>query len=98
MPMKRLQFVLPLVLLVAFGFAVSRPFAQAAKVQFTPDAAKKQIAVTIGGKPFTTYCYGPDFEDKPVFYPVISPNGARVNREFPMVKGIAGESTDHPHH
>ena len=28
----------------------------------------------------------------------MSPNGARVNREFPMVKDVAGESNDHPHH
>jgi hypothetical protein len=67
-------------------------------VQIKHDAAKHQYVVNILFNPFTTYCYGPEFEDKPVFYPVISPNGARVNREFPMVTGVPGESTDHPHH
>jgi len=67
-------------------------------VQITHDPAKHQYVVNVLFNPFTTYCYGPEFEDKPVFYPVISPNGARVNREFPMVAGVPGESTDHPHH
>jgi methane monooxygenase PmoA-like len=72
--------------------------ARQATVTIRHDPAKKQYLVEIGGKPFTAYCYGPEFDDKPVFYPVMSPNAARVNREFPMVQGIAGESTDHPHH
>ena len=62
------------------------------------DAATMQYVVTVEGKPFTTYRYGKEFPDKPVFYPVLSPNGARVNREYPMVAGVAGESSDHPHH
>jgi Family of unknown function (DUF6807) len=70
----------------------------AADVQVRHDAASKQFAVTIGGKPFTTYRYGEEFPDKPVFYPVMSPNGARVNREYPMVEKVPGESADHPHH
>ena len=69
-----------------------------ADVQVRHDAASKQYGVTIGGKPFTTYRYGDDFSDKPVFYPVMSPNGARVNREYPMVQKVPGESADHPHH
>ena len=70
----------------------------APRVAIRHDAAAEQVAVTIGGKAFTAYQYGPAFADKPVFYPVVSPNGARVNREYPMVSGIAGESNDHPHH
>ncbi len=69
-----------------------------ADVQVRHDAAAKQFAVTIGGKPFTTYRYGDEFPEKPVFYPVMSPNGARVNREYPMVEKVPGESADHPHH
>jgi len=68
------------------------------RVVLRHDRAGEQVAVTVDGKPFTTYRYGPEFPDKPVFYPVISPNGARVNREYPMVQGVAGESSDHPHH
>src|SRR5262245_48918109 len=72
--------------------------AQSSPVQIRHDAARHQYVVTVGGKPFTTYCYGEDFLDKPVFYPVMSPNGARVNREYPMVEKVPGESSDHPHH
>ena len=64
----------------------------------SPDATKQQYVVNIGGQHFTTYCYGDAFLDKPVFYPVMSPNGARVNREYPMVEKVPGESADHPHH
>lgn len=67
-------------------------------VQIKHDAARQLYTVDVLFKPFTAYCYGPEFADKPVFYPVVSPNGVRVNREFPMVKNVAGESTDHPHH
>jgi hypothetical protein len=67
-------------------------------VQIKHDAVKHEYAVDVMFKPFTAYRYGPEFADKPVFYPVMSPNGLRVNREYPMVKGVAGESADHPHH
>lgn len=69
-----------------------------ADVQIRQDSAAKQYLVTIGGKPFTTYRHGAEFPDKPVFYPVMSPNGARVSREYPMVEKVPGESADHPHH
>ncbi|MGQ9456348.1 MAG: PmoA family protein [Armatimonadota bacterium] len=34
---------------------------------------------------------------KPYIYPLISPNGIRVTRGYPM-ENIPGEATDHPHH
>ncbi|MCC7009714.1 MAG: PmoA family protein [Acidobacteria bacterium] len=85
------------------GFALIGIAAVAAQssppgIEISPDAARQQVAIAIDGKPFTTYRYGPAFPDKPVFYPVLGPNGARVNREFPMVKDVPGESNDHPHH
>jgi Methane oxygenase PmoA len=67
-------------------------------VQIRHDAGARQYVASIGGRLFTSYRYGPEFRDKPVFYPVQSPNGARVNREYPMVEKLAGESADHPHH
>ncbi len=69
-----------------------------ATVRIGHDVAERQVVVTIGGQPFTSYRYGSEFRDKPVFYPVIGPNGARVNREYPIVEQVAGESVDHPHH
>jgi len=61
-------------------------------------APAKQYVINILGKHFTNYAYGEAFWHKPVFYPVLSPNGVRVNREYPMVAGIPGETADHPHH
>ena len=34
---------------------------------------------------------------KPFFYPVNAPNGVQVTRGWPMVRGTAGEKTDHFH-
>jgi len=93
--MKMGSLALVAVLAIAY---VGASQGTAADVQVRHDAASKQFAVTIGGKPFTTYLYGEEFPDKPVFYPVMSPNGARVNREYPMVEKVPGESADHPHH
>src|SRR5262245_44605805 len=67
-------------------------------VQIQHDTTAKQYVITIDKKPFTTYRYGDEFLDKPIFYPVRAPNGARVNREYPMIEGLPGESSDHPHH
>ena len=83
--------------LVAVAFVAGQT-SSGGKVEIRHDPATKQYAVSIGGKPFTSYRYGPEFASKPVFYPVMSPNGARVNREYPMVPKVPGESADHPHH
>ena len=88
--------VISIVTLLAAASVRSAP--QSADVRIRHDVARQQYVVDVGGKLFTAYCYGSQFPDKPVFYPVMSPNGARVNREFPMVAGVPGESTDHPHH
>jgi hypothetical protein len=54
-----------------------------------------QIAVR--GQPFTTYHFGPALV-RPFFFPLIGPSGVGMTRSFPMVEGLTGESTDHPHH
>jgi hypothetical protein len=56
-----------------------------------------QIDVLIGGKPFTTYYFGPE-APKPYLHPLRSAEGTVVTRGFPMRKDIPGESRDHPHH
>jgi hypothetical protein len=77
--------------------AALRPRKRAAHIQIRHDAAKHQFAVTVGGKPFTTHCHGEDFLDKPVFYPVMSPNGARQSGISDGREG-AGRVLHHPHH
>jgi hypothetical protein len=90
-----MKMKLAAVLLCLLGAQVGT---QGPNVVISHEQATAAYNVTVGGKPFTAYRYGKEFPDKPVFYPVMSPNGARVNREYPMVTGVAGESADHPHH
>jgi hypothetical protein len=54
-----------------------------------------RIRVEVDGKLFTEYY----FKDvpRPYCYPIIGPEGVRMNREWPM-KSIEGEEHDHPHH
>lgn len=58
---------------------------------------RNRIAVSIGGKAFGVYYFGPE-APKPYFYPLCSARGTIVTRGYPMVKDIPGESHDHPHH
>ncbi len=55
------------------------------------------VVVRIGGKPFTTYYFGPQ-SPKPYLHPLRSAQGTIVTRGWPMVKNIPGEDHDHPHH
>jgi len=75
-----------LVLCLAAGACLS------AQVRFAPD----QNAVSIDGKPFTTFNYGTD-ANKPFLAPVRSASGKIVTRRFPM-EVVPGESRDHLHH
>jgi hypothetical protein len=44
----------------------------------------------------TRYHFGSNYS-KPIFWPVLAPNGASLTRSWPMVKDITGESHDHVH-
>ncbi len=68
--------------------------ALSAQVKITQ--GKDRIDVTIDGKPYSTFYYGPEVP-KPYLWPLRAPSGVEVTRSFPMAK-VAGESTDHPHH
>jgi hypothetical protein len=57
-----------------------------------------KVDVFVGGSFFTSYCYGPEFSRKPVFYPIRMPSGKMVNRGYPMLTDVPGEAHDHPHH
>jgi len=59
--------------------------------------SESAVDVYVGKRLFTSYRYGLGLH-KPVFFPVYSPGGAMVNRGYPLVFGIQGESHDHWHH
>ena len=66
-----------------------------AQVQFTMPA-DGQLGVEIGGKPFTTFLFGPD-TTKPYLAPIHAASGTVITRHYPM-QMVEGESRDHPHH
>lgn len=57
---------------------------------------QKKVDVLIDGKLFTSYVY-PENIKKPVLYPLITPNGTKITRKFPLESSV-GERVDHPHH
>ena len=54
------------------------------------------IAVTIDGRPFTTYFFG-SAAPKTYFHPVRAVDGTQLSRSYPMAD-VPGEAKDHPHH
>jgi hypothetical protein len=59
------------------------------------------VVITVDGKPFTTFFFGPD-SPKPYFHPLRTASGRVVTRGFPMIKDdpeeIRAKYQDHPHH
>ncbi len=55
-----------------------------------------QIHILKNGRHFTSYLYDSIWL-KPILYPVYSPSGIRVQRQYPLLI-VEGESHDHPHH
>ncbi len=66
------------------------------QVKITQQGNRK-VTVEIDGRPFTEFFVGPD-ANKPYLSPLRTATGLIVTRGYPMVTGIAGEPTDHPHH
>lgn len=56
-----------------------------------------RLEVTIGGEHLTSYHYGPQVV-RPFFYPLLAADSVGITRNWPMVTGVPGETTDHPHH
>ena len=55
-----------------------------------------QINILYNGKLITSYLYS-DTLDKPVLFPLITPDGVEVTRGYP-IEPRRNERTDHPHH
>lgn len=57
---------------------------------------QNKVDVLIDDKLFTAYVYPTNIK-KPVLYPLITPNGTKITRKFPLESSV-GERVDHPHH
>jgi len=84
--MKR---ALPFLLVLCAGCVVAP-----AQVRLTKH--DNSVAVEVGGQPFTTFYFGPA-APKPYLHPLVSADGVRLTRLYPM-ESVAGETHDHPHH
>lgn len=81
------MFVVALILLAAQEPAQDR-------IRVARDGNKLQV--TVDGEPLATI----NFKDvaRPFIYPLYAPGGVQILRNYPMVEGVEGESSDHPHH
>lgn len=79
------------------AFLLTAPLALAQNNDVVATKNDGEVAVTINGKPFTTLVAQKDGLAKPYLYPILAPNGTPVTRDWPMKKGIEGETTDHVH-
>jgi hypothetical protein len=67
-----------------------------AAAEVTVDQTPQGVTVKLDGQPFTEYLIRSG--SKPILWPIIGPTGKRVTRNWPMEKGVAGETDrDHPH-
>ena len=74
------------VLLAATGLLVFSTALAGPRVELKSDPSGDLVEIWIDGEHFTSYRYGEEFTRKPVFYPVMSPDGVMVNQELPQVR------------
>lgn len=54
------------------------------------------LVVKTGEDIFTRFNYGNS--NKPILFPVYGPGQQAMTRNYPMIKDVQGEASDHPHH
>ncbi len=89
---------LPLLLALALALMPELPGGAARAASYVTIEAGEdgRYVVEFGGRHFATV--ETQGHPKPIIYPITGPGGVRMTRDFPMVKGTAGEASDHPHH
>ncbi|SIR11382.1 DUF6807 domain-containing protein [Maribacter ulvicola] len=65
-------------------------------IQIIDNGKEQRVDILIKGKLFTSYRYPKNIK-KPVLYPLVTPQGTKITRRFPMEQS-SGERVDHPHH
>lgn len=63
--------------------------------QVTAEKSEKGVVVKIDGELFTEYLV--EVGGKPILWPIIGPTGKPMTRAYPMIDGVEGERSDHPH-
>jgi hypothetical protein len=86
------MLIRPLLVLAVFG-AAALPAPAQEKLSFKKE--KDTIDIFAGDRLLTTFRFG-DYA-KPIFYPMNTPAGVCVTRNWPFKEADKGEITDHPH-
>ncbi|MFK7850396.1 MAG: PmoA family protein [Akkermansiaceae bacterium] len=63
--------------------------------EITATKGGNNLKIDIDGKPFTEYRSDTWV---PCLYPLMSPDGTHLTRQFPFKEDVVGEAKDHPHH
>jgi hypothetical protein len=90
--MKNLLFSL----LAVAGLTIVASTSRVTAADVTIEDRDGKAVVNIDGKLFTEYHY--EGFAKPILYPVYGPGQTPMTRNYPIVKGVDNEATDHPHH
>jgi len=78
--------------------SISFASSSALPVELKSVVEESRVEVWVDGDLFTVYQYGSTYKEKPVFYPLFSPDGALVVRELSFVDQELLKSQDHHHH
>jgi len=84
------------VVLLLLGTVNMMNCSQSSKIEIV-EKEENQIDILVDGALFTTYRNGLN-DEKPIFFPVNSPQGQMLTRGWPLIEGIEGEKNDHVHH
>ena len=80
---------------LTFALSLLSAISLSADIKINLKQENKNLQVIIDGNLFTEY-HGDT--RVPCLYPLMSPSGTHLTRQYPFVKEVAGEKSDHPHH
>lgn len=92
------QILLRTLVTTLFCSSIIFASSQAPPVELKSVVEESKVEVWVDGDLFTVYQYGSTYKDKPVFYPLYSPDGVLVVRELSFVDQELLKSQDHRHH
>jgi len=97
--MKQLAAITILLLCAALP-AFAQPQEEEHRFHYEPGEGIDHVH--LDGQPYIDLVYGRTEQfgeiPRPFFYPIVGPTGAHLTRNYPMVEGVEGEASDHPHH
>lgn len=68
---------------------------QSTFAQFSVEKSDEGVKVLLNGQLMTQYLTA---APSPILWPLMSSDGVKMTRDYPMIQTTEGEKTDHPHH